>query len=154
MNGDPNPNAPKTMNDTIPKNQPEDQTASSGSPSQTGYASLFEIPECLSPRLKLEREWMKECEILTHHADIPEDPWIAVSMRICKARLEGYDLTEEEKTEIPALFAGYCRLLDEGNMVGYGATRAAAIEDLVIRGVIPSMEQYQHNADVDAPAHE
>ena len=108
-------------------------------------ASLFDMPESISPRLKLEREWMKECEILTHYADIDESPWLAVSMRICKSRLKGYNLTKKEQTEIPALFAGYCRLIDEGNMVGYGSTREEAIEDLVKRGVIPSMDFYQQN---------
>ena len=103
---------------------------------------LFEIPESISPRLKLEIEWIAEHEIMTSHADIDEDPWLAVSMKICKSRLEGYDLTTEEKTDVGSLFAGYCRLLDEGNMVGYGSTKEAAIEDLVKKGIIPSREAF------------
>ena len=103
---------------------------------------LFEIPESISPRLKLEREWIAEYEIMTHHADIDENPWLAVSMKVCKSRLEGHDLTSEEKTDVGSLFAGYGRLLDEGNMVGYGSTKEAAIEDLVKKGVIPSREAF------------
>lgn len=104
------------------------------------------MPESISPRLKLERQWLKGCEILTHHADIDEDPWLAVSMKVIKLRLAGYNLTKEEQTNVGALFAGYCRLLDEENIVGYGSTKEDAIEDLVKRRVIPSMEFFQQNA--------
>ena len=114
--------------------------------------TLFEIPESISPRLKLEREWMEECGILTHHADIDEDPWIAVSMKVCIARIS-YPLTHEEQTNVGELFASYCRLLDEGNMVGYGSTREAAIEDLVKREVIPSMEVFATQIDLSSGKH-
>jgi len=109
---------------------------------------LFQIPESISPRLKLEREWVAEYEIMTHHADIDEDPWLAVSMKVCKSRLEVHDLTTDEKTDVGLLFAGYCRLLDEGNMVGYGSTKEAAIEDLVKKGIIPSRETFDKSRSI------
>jgi len=90
-------------------------------------ADLFYLEESLSPRLK----WEKALEIQTHHADIDESPWLAVSMTICNDRLKGHDLTDREKTDIGELFAGYCRLLDEMQIVGYGQTREEAITDLI-----------------------
>ena len=115
--------------------------------------TLFDIPESISPKRKMEREWMEECGILTHCADIDEDPWLAVSMKVCMARIS-YPLTREEQTNVGELFASYCSLLDEGNMVGYGSTREAAIEDLVKRGVIPSMEVFSTQAEMIGKHHE
>jgi hypothetical protein len=103
---------------------------------------LFEISESISPRLKLESDWIAEYEIMTNRADIDEDPWLAVSMKVCKSQLEGYNLTESEKVDVGLLFANYGRLLDEGNTIGYGATKESAIEDLVTKGVIPSREAF------------
>jgi hypothetical protein len=91
---------------------------------------LFDVPEQLSPRLAAEREelaWAKLAGVKTHHAPHAEPPWIAVNMRTACEMLEGYDLTKEEKTDLPALMAGYCRLIDEGNLIGYGSTELEAI---------------------------
>lgn len=59
-----------------------------------------------------------------------EPPCIAVNMTIAIGSLEGYNLTEEEKTSLPELMAGYCRLVDESNFVGYGETEFESIADL------------------------
>lgn len=39
--------------------------------------------------------------------------WMALSMPAAIKKLEGYDLTDEEKTDLSAIVAGYGRLLDE-----------------------------------------
>lgn len=63
-----------------------------------------------SPRLKE----IKEHDIQTHHAaHMEEAPWLAVPMKAARELLAGYDLTEDEKNNLPAMMAGYCRLLDE-----------------------------------------
>ncbi len=63
-----------------------------------------------SPRLKE----IKEHDIQTHHAPhMEEAPWLAVPMKAARELLAGYDLTEDEKNNLPAMMAGYCRLLDE-----------------------------------------
>ena len=66
--------------------------------------------------------------IATHHAPhCEESPWLAVDMTAAAKLLDGYDLTEKEKTELPELMAGYCRLLDEAGLCHYGQTEAEAI---------------------------
>ena len=59
-----------------------------------------------------------------------EPSWIAVNMTVALERLEGYNLTEEEKTSMPHLMAGYCRLIDEWGLEGHGDTEFEAIQDL------------------------
>lgn len=41
--------------------------------------------------------------------------------------LEGYGLTEKEKTDLPELMAGYCRLIDEAELCFYGDTEEEVI---------------------------
>jgi hypothetical protein len=41
--------------------------------------------------------------------------------------LEGYGLTEKEKTELPELMASYCRLIDEAELCFYGDTEEEVI---------------------------
>ena len=91
---------------------------------------LFDAPEQLSPRLAAEKEAMEKAKsngVQTHHAPHAEPPWIAICMpAVCKM-LEGYGLTEEEKTDLVALMAGYCRLIDEAGLIGYGHAEIEAI---------------------------
>lgn len=71
--------------------------------------------------------------IFSHHCAGGGD-WMALSMPECTAALAGYDLTEEEKTDAVALMAGYCRLLDEANMIEQGhRTEYDAVKALVAR---------------------
>ncbi len=63
-------------------------------------------------------------------SELVEPACTAVNMTTAIEKLSGYDLTEEEKTEQPALMAGYCRLIDEAKLVGYGDTEFEAIADL------------------------
>jgi len=65
--------------------------------------------------------------------DFCEPPCVAVNMTVAISRLEGYDLTEQEKTDVTELMAGYCRLIDELNLTGYGETEFEAIADLFSR---------------------
>lgn len=70
----------------------------------------------------------------THHAPhMGETAWMAVDMEAAIKLLEGYDLSEEEKNDIEHLMMGYCRLLDEADLIGYGRTEDDAIEDLKIQ---------------------
>jgi hypothetical protein len=85
---------------------------------------LFTVPEQLSPRLKWIHAMKEEHRIFTHYAD----NWLAIPMNIACKELEGYGLTEEENTDGVALMAGYCRLLDDANILTDGhATEDEAI---------------------------
>ena len=66
--------------------------------------------------------------IATHYAEHCDPPWLAVDMDAAAELLEGYDLTEKEKTYLPELMAGYCRLIDEAGLDHYGYTEQEAIE--------------------------
>ncbi len=64
----------------------------------------------------------------------PELGWMALSMPACLEALAGYPLTEEERTHPVALLAGYCRLLDEAQLVEDGhATELMAVKACVAR---------------------
>lgn len=57
-------------------------------------------------------------------------PYHAVNMTVAVDMLSGYGLSDEEKTSIPELMGGYCRLIEERGLVGYGDTEFEAIADL------------------------
>lgn len=72
-------------------------------------------------------------EISTWHAEhIPDEdmPYHAVNMTCSRELLEGYELTDEEKTSLPEMMGGYCRLIDERGLIGFGRTEFEAIQDL------------------------
>lgn len=81
--------------------------------------------------------------ITTWKSQFGEPPFTAVNMTVAADLLEGYNLTDEEKTNQAALMAGYCRLLDENNLVGFGETEFESIQDL-----------FSHAVKVDAPSPE
>lgn len=62
--------------------------------------------------------------------DYADPPCVAVNMTVAIKRFEGYDLTEEEKNNVSDLMAGYCRIIDEHQLTGYGETEFEAIADL------------------------
>ena len=69
--------------------------------------------------------------VATHHAPhMEESPWMALDMKAACEMLDGYDLTEKEKNDLPTLMAGYCRLIDEANLIGYGQTEEEAIASI------------------------
>lgn len=70
------------------------------------------------------------CKISTWYAEHSEPPYQAVVMCVANEGLKDYGLTEEQKTSIPELMAGYCRLVEEAGWVGYGETEFEAIQDL------------------------
>jgi len=89
-------------------------------------SELFEIPVCESPRLKWLNRVKRELKIFTQ-ADV-DGKWMAFSMTKAVEFLDGYDLTAEQKTAGFALFAGYCRLLDEsGQLADHEPTEEDAI---------------------------
>lgn len=69
-------------------------------------------------------------KISTWYAEHCDLPYHAVNMSVAVKELEGCELTEEEKTSLPELMAGYCRLVEESGWVGYGDTEFEAIYDL------------------------
>ena len=69
-------------------------------------------------------------KISTWSSEFAEPKYLAVNMTVALKRLEGYGLTDEEKTSLPALMAGYCRLVDEARLTGFGDTEFEAIKDL------------------------
>jgi len=69
-------------------------------------------------------------KISTWYADHTDPKWQAVNMTVAVEVLEGYNLTDEEKTSLPLLMAGYCRLVDEAGLIGYCDTEFGAIWDL------------------------
>jgi hypothetical protein len=82
-------------------------------------------------RAEQVRAWKKEYGIQTNHC---EDDWMAVSMNEACERLKDYDLTDDEKSHLACLMAGYCRLLDDGGMIAEGhKTEYEACEALVRR---------------------
>jgi hypothetical protein len=62
--------------------------------------------------------------------EVCEPPCVAVNMTVAVKRLEGYELTEEEKTDVTELMAGYCSWVDQHQLTGYGDTEFEAIADL------------------------
>jgi hypothetical protein len=68
--------------------------------------------------------------IVVWTTDVCEPPCVAVNMTVAIKRLEGYELTEEEKTDVTELMAGYCSWIDQHQLTGYGDTEFEAIADL------------------------
>jgi len=69
-------------------------------------------------------------KISTWYSKGVDNEYMAVNMTAVLRILDGYDLTELEKTSLPDLMAGYCRLVDESDMTGYGDCEFEAIENL------------------------
>lgn len=69
-------------------------------------------------------------DIATWYSAGVDSPYMAVNMTVSRKVLAGYSLTDEESTELPALMAGYCRLIEERGLAGYGDTEFQAIADL------------------------
>lgn len=97
---------------------------------------LLDVPRTKSRR-DIRREEVaalkQEHGIFTHNCRGAGE-WLALSMPECIKALEGYNLTEEERTCGAALLAGYCRLLDEAGLIEeYHKTEYEAVTALVER---------------------
>jgi hypothetical protein len=57
---------------------------------------------------------------------LAKDSWLAIPMNCAREILDGHDLTKAEKSSIPDMLAGYCRLLDECGMIFFGDTEREA----------------------------
>lgn len=68
-------------------------------------------------------------------------PYHVVNMTVARSRLAGYNLTEAEKTQLPDLMAGYCRLVDEMGLIGYGDSEFEALTDLFENHRVPINHQ-------------
>lgn len=80
--------------------------------------TLFEIPQCDSPRLKWLARVKVELQIFTHFCN--SGKWMAFSQSKAVEFLAEYDLTQSQKENPIELFAGYCRLLEESKQLADG----------------------------------
>jgi hypothetical protein len=89
--------------------------------------SLFDLETVKqdSPRLAA----IKAADIQTHHAPHMSESWLAIPMNLAREVLDEYDLTRIEKTSIPDMMAGYCRLLDDAGIVFQGPTQKDVEDD-------------------------
>ena len=69
-------------------------------------------------------------KIATWYSDGIDAPYMAINMTKALEMLDGYGLSDEEKTELPALMFGYFRLIEEAGLSGYGETEFESIRDL------------------------
>ena len=89
-----------------------------------------------SPRIAWMKRVKSELDIFTDLCSV--SGWMAFSFAKAKDILLGYQLTEDEKKDPIALFAGYCRLLDDAGMVADGEqTEFDAVVFVAMRHGIP-----------------
>jgi hypothetical protein len=69
-------------------------------------------------------------KIATWYSEGVDAPYQAVNMTASLRMLKGYNLTDAEKTDLPMLMAGYCRLIEEAGFTGYGDYEIEAIQEL------------------------
>ena len=69
-------------------------------------------------------------DIATWYSKGVESPYMAVNMSVSREMLKGYNLTDEEKTDLREMTGGYYRLIEESQLIGYGDTEFQAIADL------------------------
>lgn len=98
-----------------------------------------EVKNILSPDEVRRREcakqfaaWKAKHNVWTMEAPHMEDPWLAICLPIAHEALDGY-LDKEERDDPFALFAGYCRLLDEWGLEGLGDSEVIACYRLAKR---------------------
>lgn len=106
-----------------------------------GSETLFKIAPSVSGRVRAAggrearrakvKEWKAAHGIFAYKGGCED--WMALSMPECIARLDGYGLTDEEKTCAMALVAGYGRLLDDASLIEYGPTEYETCKALVGR---------------------
>lgn len=85
------------------------------------------------PTRKQRMEAFKKAHgIETHYAGkgwLKEDgPWIAICLPQCRKALAEYGATHADN--LFDLFAKYCRLMDDWDLIGYGGTEREAIRKL------------------------
>lgn len=77
-----------------------------------------------APCARLEA-WKEQWGVWTIRSHV-ERPWLAMAFRTALTALDGYGLNEEERANPMALYAGYCRLMDEAGMIADGDTELEA----------------------------
>ena len=80
-------------------------------------------------------------KIATWYSDGIDAPYMAINMTKALEMLDGYGLSDEEKTELPALMFGYFRLIEEAGLAGYGETELESIQELFPSAAPPTEEQ-------------
>lgn len=63
----------------------------------------------------------------THKAPSVNEPWLAIHRESSFKLLKDYNLTESQKTNICALMAGYCNVLDNAGLLHFGESEGEAI---------------------------
>lgn len=92
---------------------------------QPSIADLFPVEPSKAPPTLEERiaaEVRSRWTVLTHHDPKSGPPWIAISP------CEGWG--DKPTDEIAEIMARHCRLYEECDLIGYGATEAEAVIDL------------------------
>ena len=74
-------------------------------------------------------------KISTWYSEGVDSPYMAVNVSASLKMLKGYPLTELEKTDLAMLMAGYCRLIEEAGLTGYGDYEIEAIQELFARAL-------------------
>lgn len=108
---------------------------------------LFEVPKIPRHRIshRAEIEALKTQHGIQTHC-MPEFSnkgrkgrnWMALSMPAACAKLDGYKLTDEEKSDLCSIVAGYGRLLDECGLLIDGApTEFQAVKAAVAASKLP-----------------
>jgi len=95
----------------------------------------FHVPKTRPSRAKRIAAFKKQAGIWTYLSDLPkeEQPWNAMLIDVARGKLAGYsDDRRDVATCSPFdLIAGFCRLLDESNLLVTGETERKAIETLL-----------------------
>lgn len=98
-----------------------------------GFSGGREI-ETTRAKHRAEVAALKQKHGIFTHLDRGGGDWLALSLPECVAALDGYDLTEAERTDGAALLIGYCRLLDDAGLIEEGhETERAAVGAVVKR---------------------
>jgi len=96
--------------------------------------TLWEFYEKHGPKLEVtfveNRITVDGIQIATWHSDYSAPKFHAVNISKAMKMLEEYELSEEEKSSLMELMAGYCMMLDDARLIGYGETEIEAINDL------------------------
>jgi hypothetical protein len=71
-------------------------------------------------------------DIATWYSDGVDAPYLAVNMTVARKVLSGYRLSDSEQSDVMMLMAGYCRIVEERGLTGYGDTELEAIADLFL----------------------
>jgi hypothetical protein len=99
--------------------------------------NLIDVPQDRPSRKEKLEMFKEDHSIWTHGSPkfTGDDRWCALLVNVARTRLAGYGLTLE-KTPME-MISGYCRLLDEADLLVTGKTERAAVKTLCELNGIP-----------------